>query len=64
MDPGQGIEGAQHRLANLGFDVPDTGKLDYTTREALREFQSAVQIPVTGELDPTTADKLREAHGC
>lgn len=58
------VEGAQARLANLGYlrGAP-SGAMDDTTRAALVSFQMDAGLPATGELDGATAGKLAAVQG-
>lgn len=63
--PDGGVSGAQARLQNLGYVVPQvTGTLDDATRVALATFQADNDLPVDGELKEQTISKLEEVHGC
>jgi N-acetylmuramoyl-L-alanine amidase len=64
LDPPDTIEGAKHRLQNLGYgcgNVDDEETAGF--RAALRTFQEASGLKVTGELDAATRAALRERHG-
>jgi hypothetical protein len=59
LDPVDEVSGVQQRLCNLGFRCPQDGRLDESTKQALRKFQAAQKIPVTGEADGATKGKLK-----
>lgn len=49
----------QLELRRLGFLKSGiTGKLDGSTSNAVREYQSAKSLPLTGRIDPATYEKL------
>ncbi len=63
LNPAEEIDGAQARLANLGFyQGPVHGTLDDATTAALRRFQESQQLPPTGEVDRATIAALSAAH--
>lgn len=65
LDPVTEVSGAQGRLKNLGFAVPDIdGELGDETVAAISQFQQAYGLSVTGALDDATQAKLKEVHGC
>jgi type VI secretion system secreted protein VgrG len=58
------VEGAQGRLANLGYlKGALSGELDDATRAALVSFQLDAGLPGTGRLDAATAAKLAAVQG-
>lgn len=58
------VEGAQSRLANLGYlRGALSGELDDATRAALVSFQLDAGLPATGDLDEATAGKLAAVQG-
>ncbi len=63
MDPVTEITGVQSRLENLGFNCEVTGKLDDTTKQAIRAFQKKHALKETGEPDDPTRQKLEQEHG-
>jgi hypothetical protein len=62
MDPISEISGVQSRLKNLGFNCEVSGKLDDTTKEAIRSFQKRYGLNETGEPDDPTRQKLEQEH--
>jgi len=53
------IRKVQQTLNARGYKAgPVNGKLDETTRSALRAFQKSENIPVTGDLNPRTLSRL------
>ena len=65
LDPVTDISGVQERLSNLGYDCGSVdGKLNTSTKAAIRGFQEKNNLDVTGEPDKTTREKLVEIHGC
>lgn len=64
LTPRTKVEGAQARLANLGYwcGAAD-GQIGPRTRHALRAFQARHDLPITGALDDATATKLEDIHG-
>jgi hypothetical protein len=64
LDPIKEAAGVRKRLANIGFVCgPESGSLIDGTREALRAFQTQMDLPATGEADDATCAKLQEVHG-
>lgn len=65
LDPVTEVSGAQGRLKNLGFAIPNVdGQLGDETVQAISQFQQANGLTATGQLDDATQAKLKEAHGC
>jgi N-acetylmuramoyl-L-alanine amidase len=59
LDPVDTIIGIKQRLSNLGFNIDDfTNEMTPKTEEAIRKFQSKVNISVTGEPDEATQQAL------
>ena len=60
-DYGNDVYHAERILKAAGYfeGVPDK-RLDEETRDAVKKFQSSVNIRVTGNIDPVTRDKLNE----
>lgn len=52
------IAAVQRALADRGFPVDPTGKLDARTRTALGDFQRSRGLPPTGNLNAETAEAL------
>jgi peptidoglycan hydrolase-like protein with peptidoglycan-binding domain len=49
----------QRKLTVLGYeDVPQNGKFDTATRNAVRDFQTNSGLPATGEMDSQTLKLL------
>jgi len=48
----------QRRLTEAGFRVPESGRYDAATEDALQRFQRFVGLDPTGVLDDTTARRL------
>lgn len=46
------------RTAQRALNVPETGRMDDTTKTALRGVQHLFRLPVTGVLDLVTAQAL------
>jgi len=70
LDPAESIAGAQHRLANLGYEIDDPpGELGVSTRSAIISFQIDQEIPSdelpedATKLDAKTAERLEKIHG-
>lgn len=65
LNPLDGIDGVQSRLTNLGYyRGPIDGKLDESTKAAIRQFQSDQGLVVSGELDAATLESLLRGHAC
>jgi type VI secretion system secreted protein VgrG len=64
LPPGGTVQGAQMRLANLGYyHGQPTKEIDKATRAAIAAFQGDAGLPVTGKLDAATGKKIEEANG-
>lgn len=63
VDPVSETSGIQERLANLGFDCPQSGKLDDETRTAIGQFQEKHELEVTSKPNQATRDRLVQEHG-
>jgi hypothetical protein len=50
---------AQKALAQFGYGVRFTGKMDEQITQALRQYQQRSTLPITGDLDPATQERLR-----
>ena len=61
MTTGTDVYHAERILKAAGYfeGVPDK-RLDEETLDAVKKFQSSVNIRVTGNIDPVTRDKLNE----
>lgn len=55
--------GVQARLASLGFECQQTGRLDSRTVTAITEFQKHAGLPLSGRPDTETRTALEEGHG-
>ena len=65
LEDESGVEAAQARLQNLGYELGNVdGDLAEKTRGALETFQADQGIGVTGVLDGPTRERLTLAHGC
>lgn len=63
LNPTKEVDGAQARLANLGYyEGKAHGTLDEATEAALRRFQTCQDLDPTGELDRATIAALSAAH--
>lgn len=63
LNPTRDTDGAQARLANLGYyGGPTHGTLDEPTVSALRRFQRQHHLEPTGSLDAATVAALDAAH--
>jgi hypothetical protein len=56
------IVGIQQRLANLGYTVSSSGRLDSATRSGIGRFQTEHALPRTGELDERTHAAIVAAY--
>jgi hypothetical protein len=54
------LKALQSGLERLGYFVPERGRWDPVTVEALRGFQRGVDLPATGRLDDPTITALAE----
>ncbi|APR77324.1 VgrG protein [Minicystis rosea] len=64
MPPGDTVQGAQLRLANLGYySGQPTKEIDKPTRAAIASFQGDHGLPVNGKLDAATGKKIEQANG-
>jgi type VI secretion system secreted protein VgrG len=58
------VPGARIRLSNLGYyQGPPVEEIDERLGDAIRRFQTDVNLPITGRLDPVTALRILEIHG-
>ncbi len=63
LNPTEDVDGAQARLANLGYyEGQAHGTLDDATAAALRRFQRVQELDPTGELDQATVAALSAVH--
>lgn len=49
----------QEHLRELGYDVEVTGRMDSSTRTAIRDYQAEAGMTVTGQVSPGLRERLR-----
>ncbi len=63
LNPAEAVDGAQARLANLGYYHGEVhGELDRLTAVTIRRFQRDNELEVTCELDEATISALKAAY--
>ncbi len=65
LDPAKSVTGVQERLRNLGFRVPDDGKLGEETARAIQRFRDQHALVPEGDelIDDALCDALCKSHG-
>ena len=63
IDPPDTIQGAQERLANLGYAIKPVAE-EAVFATVLRQFQENHGLEITGTFNASVGEQIRDVHGC